>query len=238
MPHKGRKCKPFPSDTIKQLSSILSKISQHTCVILLGDMNCKLGRNIDNLTGKWCAHKHSNAEGEIFLDLMRRFNLTATSTFFQPPRKKSNVTYMAKDPSCKPSQIDYIMVSSRWTSSVRDCKVNWGVSCQRWGRHYDHGLIRGIVKSRIAVSKAEPVRDFSQLKTDNDIKIRFEEAVRENLSRSEFDQSNPSDSLINLQHSIIAAASSVLPSRKALPLRKRQVSSHTRDLYESRKINF
>ncbi|KAI8516780.1 hypothetical protein Bbelb_053610 [Branchiostoma belcheri] len=47
-----------------------------------------------------------------FLDMMRRTNLTAASTYFQPRRHKSNATYLAKDPEYKPSQIDYVLNKS------------------------------------------------------------------------------------------------------------------------------
>ena len=67
--------------------------------------------------------------------LMQKYKLSAVSTFFQPKRGKTNVTYLSKDPQYKPSQIDYVLMSSRWATSVKDSKVKRGVSCQRWGRH-------------------------------------------------------------------------------------------------------
>ena len=70
------------------------------------------------------------------------------------------------------------------------------------------------------------------------IRIRFEEKVCANLSRSGFNHDNPAESLTNLRSSISNAAESVLPPKKSAPLRKRQVSARTRDLYNSRKINF
>ena len=84
IPQASRKEKPFPADTRQQLKQIIAKIHPHTCIILLGDLNCKLGRSIENLTGRWCAEKHPNAKGRHFLDIMEKFNLRAASTFFQP----------------------------------------------------------------------------------------------------------------------------------------------------------
>jgi hypothetical protein len=121
---------------------------------------------------------------------------------------------------------------------VRDCKVKWGVSCQRWGRHYDHGLIRGILKARITVSKAPPVRDFSQLKQNPDIRSKFDEAVSENLAKADPAPENAVESLANLQQAITAASCSTVPIKKVVPIRKRNVSTRTRELYKSREINF
>ena len=59
-----------------------------------------------------------------------------------------------------------------------------------------------------------------------------------NLNKVAFNKSDPSESLANLQKSMLDAGTSVLPQRKSLPLRKRNVSTHARDLYNSRKINY
>ena len=239
MPHKMRKEKPFPSDTLSQLEEIIAKVHPHTCIILLGDLNCKLGRSNGKLTGRWCAQKLPNAEGKHFLDMMQRFNLTATSTFFQPRRSKlGNATYLAKNPEYRPSQIDYILLSARWATSIRNCKVKWGVSCQRWGRHYDHGLVECSLKARLIVRRVEPSKDFGILKSDRDIRQRFNENVSSNLTRRPFNQDDPTESVVNLRNSISEAASSVLPCKKKLPSRKRHVSAHTKHLYEERQSKF
>ena len=44
------------------------------------------------------------------LDIMRRHKLFAISTFFQPPRNKTNVTYLPRYKTYKPSQLDYLIV--------------------------------------------------------------------------------------------------------------------------------
>ena len=59
-----------------------------------------------------------------------------------------------------------------------------------------------------------------------------------NLNKVAFNKSDPSESLANLQNSMLDAATSVLPQRKSHPLRKRNVSTRTRDLYNSRNINY
>ena len=110
--------KPFSSDTLKGLKSVISKVNSHDCLIVLGDFNSKLGRNIGKLTGNWSVQSKSNKAVKELLDLMLQSKLTAASTRFQPPRDKNNATYLAKDPQYKPSQIDYILISERWLPSV------------------------------------------------------------------------------------------------------------------------
>ena len=48
---------------------------------------------------------------------------------------------VARDRRYGPSQIDYILASCRWASSAYKSRVKWGVSRQRWGCKYDHGLV-------------------------------------------------------------------------------------------------
>ena len=239
MPQKMCHNKQFATDTLRQLEQIIAKIHPHTCIILLGDLNCKLGRSVDQLTGRWCAEKLPNAEGKKFLDMMRRFNLRAISTFFQPRRGKlGNATYLAKNPSFRPSQIDYILISSRWATSVRACKVKWGISCQRWGRRYDHGLVESLLRTRLIVRKEKIVKDYSLLRTDRNIQQQFDDNVRTNLIKRDFNQSDPAESVANLRNSINEAASTVLPQKRKPPLRKRQVSEKTKRLYNERQNNF
>ena len=239
IPHKMRKTSPFAADTMKCLESLLLKVNTNDCVVLLGDFNCKLGRNIAKLSGKWCVHKTPNTEGQQLLDTMRRLKLTAISTFFQPRRRKTNATYLAKDPAYKPSQIDYILISSRWATSVRNCQVKWGISCQRWGRKYDHGLVSCTLITRIKMlRKTTAVLDFSLLKADAHMRESFNECVCANLSSEQYDHSSPAESLAALTKSVSSAASSIIPKRSQLSLRRRNTSTRTRDLYASRQANY
>ena len=93
--------------------------------------------------------------------------MLAVSTVFQPKRKKNNATFIPRNPAFGPSQINHILVSSRWVSSVNDCKVSWSISCLRWGRRFDHGLVCMTLTTRIKMgTKVSPVYNYSLMKTD------------------------------------------------------------------------
>ena len=239
MPHSQRKVKPLPADTLKQLEEIISQVSSSACIVLLGDLNCKLKRNSSRVTGKWCIHRRHNKEGKQFADFLLRMKLVAISTYFQPSRGKSNATYLAKDPKYKPSQIDYIVISSRWATSVTNSKVKWGVTCQRWGRHYDHGLVFCVLKLRIRNNSCRtPIRDFSKLRSDTSLRSAFDNSVQAKLLINSCNTSDPEKSLSSLQKSITEAADAVLPPRRPSRLRKRHVSKRTKDLHQEREKNF
>ena len=58
-----------------------------------------------------------------------------------------------------PSQIDYIMASRRWSTSAHKTRVKLEVSCQRWGRHYDHELVATSL-TRLTKSLMRHARHF------------------------------------------------------------------------------
>ena len=208
--------------------------------MVLGDFNSKLGRCVENLTGKWSVHKHSNKAGKDILELMRQSKLTAVSTHFQPNRRKTNATYLAKDPQYKPSQIDYILTSQRWATAVKDCKVRWGISVQRWGRHYDHAAVMCTMtfKIRSPIKQKSRPCDYRALKNSAEIQNNYEQHVYKNINQNKFDKECPSESLNNLQKALANAGSTCLPPRKTTPLRKREVSTATKQLMEERKNTF
>ena len=140
---------PSQSDTLAELDSLLIRAPHHDCMIVLGDFNAKLPRNSGKQTGRWCIHSRSNPAGDMLMNLLKTRQLCAISTLHQPRRGTTNKTYLSKDPRYGPSQIDYILASCRWMSSAYKSSVKWGVTCQRWGRHYDHGLVSCAWKCRI-----------------------------------------------------------------------------------------
>ena len=71
---------------------------------------------------------------------MKKLDMRCVSTYFQPRKNHNNATYMNKHPDKAPSQIDHVIVSSRWASSVRYCEVRWGIPINVYGRKYDHKL--------------------------------------------------------------------------------------------------
>ena len=116
-------------------------VPRHGCVIVMGDFNAKLPRNNGRLNGRWCIHSRANQAGNMLSRLMERRQQCAVSTLHQPRRHTNNATYLAKYSRYGPSQIDYILAACIWASSAHTSRIKWGMSCQRRGRHYDHGLV-------------------------------------------------------------------------------------------------
>ena len=152
--HKGRTAKPTATDTIEALDKLLKTVPKQDCIIMGGDLNCQLQRNVPGCTGRWSmTQKDDNGHGEKILDLMRAHDLFAAGTMFKPTRKKwdssarkrvCNASYLDKDCKKRPRKLDYICVSNHWKSMIKSVKVKWGPSEHRFGRKFDHGLLSVI----------------------------------------------------------------------------------------------
>jgi hypothetical protein len=149
----------------------------------------------DGVVGQFCVQKVANSAGKQLLQFMRHNQLTAANTLFRPRRHRrcrrnryahpGNVTYRPRGGKngCD-AQIDYVLVSQRWKSSVETCYVRWGPSLQlQAGNREDHGAVMMRWKQRVRCpQKSPPKPDLKALK-DIDILLRCENAGRQELGK-------------------------------------------------------
>lgn len=72
IPHKGRTQKPMTQDTIVQLKDLIQSIRKTDCVVMGGDFNYQLDRNVPGRIGQWCMTErpNKNGHGEEILNMM------------------------------------------------------------------------------------------------------------------------------------------------------------------------
>ena len=86
--HRGRTKASYVKDIIKLIQNLLSTMNKTDCVILMGDLNCEIQRNVNGCTGQCCMTKRKdNVHGEEILTLMRSYDLFTVNTFYKPKRK-------------------------------------------------------------------------------------------------------------------------------------------------------
>ena len=163
---------------------------------------------------------------------MRKFSLLCVSTSFQPKRRHSNATFINIQPEKPPSQIDYIIVSSRWATGARDCKTKWGLPISVHGRKYDHAFPTVLFKLRLQCDRRRPRKDFSALR-DPKVKEKHDNAGKTALDESSI-PNNAGEQLRRLNAAMIEAQSAI-PNKVANPARKRETSPATMQLVEERK---
>ena len=208
VPHKGRTEAPKAEDTIQQLTQLLRTARKSECVVIAGDLNCQLQRNVQGCTGQWSMTKHANkGHGDKILDMMRSHDLCAIDTYFKPKRKKwdnrlrhCNATYMPKDATRRPTKLDYILISNRWKSMVINVETRWGPSIHRFGHQFDHALVSATWRWRTKKTQKTKRPDFEAMSEerwaafDDDLRIRLGESSRERYPTNEADTSKPEQS--------------------------------------------
>ena len=128
-------------DFYEQLQNVVNGVPRRDILIIAGDWNARVGPG-DSFTrhilGKFgLGQRCSNGDHLVnFADYNR---LVVTNTRFQHPRKHL-LTWYSNDGRTA-HQLDYILIRSRWISSVEDCRSYRGAETgNRCGS--DHTLVR------------------------------------------------------------------------------------------------
>ena len=115
----------YAKDTIQQLRKLLNTVRKSDCVMLAGDFNCQLRRNVP---GKWCmTTRPDDGHEEQILVLIREYDLFAVDTIFKPKTKMwddklrvCNVTYRSKQAKKRPRKLDYICLCLKQMEVAND----------------------------------------------------------------------------------------------------------------------
>ena len=93
IPHKYRNS-PTATHTLVQLDALIKTVPKNDCLIICGDFNCQLKRNVSGLTGRWSMTSKHEEQGhdQELLDLMREYELFAADVKFKPKAKKWKIT--------------------------------------------------------------------------------------------------------------------------------------------------
>ena len=134
-------------------------------------------------------------------------------------------------------QLDYIFVSSRWKSCIRNCGPKWGPSKHRniHGQKGDHALFACTWQWRLRTEKHTPVKDFDSLKHPMTL-AEFESAVQLKLKKLRYDAAT--DTTTTMYNKICDAVSHAVETTIPTVTRKkgviRKVSDRTKELFDRR----
>ena len=99
-----------------QLSSAVKQVPKHNILIVLGDFNAHLDKNL----AKYSYHGTSNANGKLVNNFIQESNLFVANASFQ--KKPAKLWAYISDMSSRKTQVDYIMVNKNWKNSVHNCQ--------------------------------------------------------------------------------------------------------------------
>ena len=253
VPHKFKKTAPLTHDVISQIDDLLSnckKLKPTDCVVLLGDFNCELQRNVNGCTGRWLMNKRpDDGHSKQVMDLIRAHDLFAIDSLFRPKRKTMfdgqkrvcNATYLQKDTSRRPKKLDYFFVSNRWKSCVQNSKTDWAPSEHRFGKLFDHSLIKIKWKWRVKTEKSVPTKDYKAMDRSKwqQFGAEFLSAMEKSETPTSQDANESIDENLTRMNSCLRQAiETTVPNKKRLSTIKRAPSERTRALYVARTQKF
>ena len=126
----------------EHLQDLLELTSQKRCPLHLRGLECK-SRKSPGVTGKFGLGVQNEA-GQKLIEFCQENTLITENTMFQQ-HKRRLYTQPSPDGQHR-NQIDYILCSQRWRSSIQSAKTRLGADCGS-----DHELL--IVKFRLKLKK-------------------------------------------------------------------------------------
>jgi endonuclease/exonuclease/phosphatase family metal-dependent hydrolase len=122
----------------------MTKIKRRDIMILMGDFNAKVGKDIEQIMGRYALGER-NDNGQHLIELSGNYNLVIEGSLF-PHRECHKVTWVSLDNKTE-NQIDHQTISRQWRSSLCDVRNRRGA-----GVGSDHHLVIGEIKLKVAVT--------------------------------------------------------------------------------------
>lgn len=120
----------------EELNEMVSSIPKHDVLIVMGDMNTKVGTDntgVEDVMGKHGAGAQ-NDNGERLLDFCLQNSMVIGGTVFQH-KQIHKLTWTSPNGKVK-NQIDHIMINRKWRTSLQDVRVRRGPDA-----YSDHYLV-------------------------------------------------------------------------------------------------
>ncbi|PZC75700.1 hypothetical protein B5X24_HaOG205732 [Helicoverpa armigera] len=136
-------------DFYSALNLTLKNIRKQDIVIVMGDLNAKVGTDNDGCQRHMGTHGMGvrNGNGERFLEFCQDNDLTIGGTLFIHG-DHHKYTWNSPDGITK-NQIDHLAISSKWRSSLLDVRNRRGADIDS-----DHHLVVAEVRLKVAVARA------------------------------------------------------------------------------------
>ena len=131
-------------DWYEELQHAVSKVPQHDMLLIMGDLNAKVGAENSNCERAMGRHGCGvmNDNGERLVDFCMNNNCVIGGTIF-PHRTIHKLTWKSPDGTTI-NQIDHIMINGKWRRSLQDVRV-----CRGADANSDHYLLTAIIKLKL-----------------------------------------------------------------------------------------
>src|ERR1700733_9163342 len=196
----------------KKLTSEIEEVNKQDILILEGDWNAKVGSENagwEKVMGKF-GYGNRNERGERLLEFAADNELMICNTRLQQ-KECRKWTWRSCDGKTK-NMIDLIMIDTRWTTSVQQCRTYQGADVSS-----DHSLVMANIKIKLKKrhrEKRQEQRDVSRL-ADEDIKLAYQEALRKKLEENKGTE-DIEERTKQLTRAMLEAVEQVLPKQEKI----------------------
>ena len=152
----------------EDLQEFLELTSKKDVLFIIGDWNAKVGsQEIPGVTGKFGLGVQNEA-GQRLTEFCQEDALLTANTLFQQ-HKTRLYTWTSPDSQYR-NQIDYIICSHRWRSSIQSAKTRLGADC---GSDHEPLIAKFRLKLKKVGKTTRPFRyDLNQIPYDYTVEVR------------------------------------------------------------------
>jgi len=193
----------------EELNITLEQSSKHDAIIILGDFNAKVCKEMNNrlFAGKYTLHNETNGNGIRLCQFGEMNNLLISSTIYEH-KKIHKGTW--KDPANKVvNQIDHISICKRRPSTIQDVRTLRGPNCDS-----DHFLVRATIKQKITTNyeKRKQSWDTNRLNS-REIVHKYQENIETQIDKIEV-RADINEEWTNIKTIILNSAKEIIGIRK------------------------
>ena len=211
------------------LSSIIEKTPKHDMILILGDMNAKVGKNNrerEQAMGREGLGTDINNNGERLVDFCEENNLIIGGTLFKH-KDIHKYTWTSPDGKTR-NQIDHILINKKWRTSLLDVRTRRGADVAS-----DHELLVAKIRLKLRNAKKGETRSgkFNVQKLQNpEVAHKFKIELS---NRFQVLQDDEEISLTKLNHEILEVSQQLLgqPRKK----KEQWISEESWNIIEERK---
>jgi hypothetical protein len=127
-------------------------VKRHDVHLVIGDFNARLGKDsheeAPRVVGPHLLHDVTNNNGERLLSYCLESNLRHAQSRFPHPKSR---LWTWTHPAGSHAQLDHILISSKWTNSLRNCRAYNSVELDS-----DHRILSATIKVSLRTTKGKP----------------------------------------------------------------------------------
>jgi hypothetical protein len=194
----------------EDLEIIHNKIPKHDIVIILGDLNTKIGKEdvYQNVAGKHTFHEISNRNGEWVCGYAIANNMEIISTYYQHKRIHKG-TWTSPDGNTL-NQIDHVIIDANKKGVVEDVRTMRGLNCDS-----DHFLVKTVMKQKLIriQNKAVKQKKWNQSSLRNPAKLKQYRTCLCNKLIGKEVQQDIEEEWANIKETLIESANEVIQTQ-------------------------